>query len=263
MKKLYTLLAITAFGINSVFAGLGCTINSNNTDLFNPDPNNVPCAEVGVAYNQTLQFYVPVSQDITILGQSVTVYIDSVILNTVTGLPTGLNWNANPSGPLYLPDTHGCGLTFGTTTAAPGNYPISFDGVMYMHGSAFGFTIDTSFTIDQIIQQHYGKTFSIDVVAQGASCTSGINDFSKDLNAALSVYPNPSTGIFSVKLNSGGRVNGDINVVDVTGRVVYAQKIDVMNSFEATVDVSQFAKGLYTVQLRTERGFASKNISVE
>jgi len=127
MKKVYSLFVMVAFGISTAFAGGGCTVDPNNTALFNPDPDNVPCAEIGVAYNQTLHFYIPVSRDITIIGQSVTVYIDSVILNTVTGLPTGLSWSAKPTGPLYLPDTPGCGNTYGTTTAAAGNYPISFD----------------------------------------------------------------------------------------------------------------------------------------
>ena len=263
MKKFYTLVAIAAFGFNSVFAGNGCSIDQANTALFNPDPDNVPCAEVGVAYNQTLQFYVPASQDISLAGQTITVYIDSVVLTDVTGLPTGLNWNANPGGSLYLPDTHGCGLTYGTTTAAPGNYPISFVGRMYMHGSAFGFSIDTSFTIDQVIQQKYGKTFSIDVVAQGSSCNTGIKGVNSELNAVLSVYPNPSNGVFEVKLNSGGRVNGDINVIDATGRVVYSERIDIMNNYATTVNLSQFPKGLYTVQVKTAEGFAAKNVSVE
>lgn len=263
MKKIYLLATAVAVSISAVFAGSGCVVDQNNTALFNPTPDDVPCAEVGVAYNQTLHFFVPVSQDITIAGQTVTVYVDSVVLNDVTGLPTGLSWSANPTGPLYMPDTHGCGLTYGTTTAAPGNYPIVFDGRMYMHGSAFGFTIDTSFTINQVIQQHYGKTYSIDVVAQGTSCTTGIKDFNNDLNASLSVYPNPNAGIFTVKLNAGGRVNGTVQVIDVTGRVVFTQPVDVMGAYETNVNISQLAKGLYTVQLKTDRGISSKNISVE
>ncbi len=261
MKKIYSLLASVLFAFA---AHAQCTIDQNNTDLFNPNPNNVPCAQVGTAYNQTLQFYIPVSRDITVVGQSVTVFIDSVVLNTVTGLPAGLNWTANPVGPLYLPDTHGCGQTVGTTNAAPGNYPISFDGRVYMNGSLFGFTVDTSFTLDQLIQQEYGKTFSIDVVAQGASCTpTGINNFNAALNAALSVYPNPSNGNFEVRLNAASRVNGTLNIVDVTGRIVYTQPLDVVGLYNTSVDLTTFSKGLYTVQLRTANGVASKSISVE
>lgn len=265
MKKLYSLLLFVAvIGISVSKAGNSCAIDQLNQALFNPDPNSVPCAEINVAYNQTLQFYIPVSKDITIAGQTVTVYIDSVVFNTVIGLPAGLNWNANPAGPLYMPGTNGCGLTFGTTTAAAGNYPISFDGLMYMHGSLFGFTLDTSLPIDQVIENEYGKKFSIDVIAQGAICGgTGVKDFNADLNAMLSVYPNPSNGVFEMKLNAGGRVNGEVVIVDVTGKKVYGQQLDVMGLHSSTIDLSNMPKGLYTLQLRTAEGFASKNISIE
>jgi hypothetical protein len=262
MKKFYSLLAFSLFTVG--FVSAQCTIDPNNTDLFNPDPNTVPCAIVGTAYDETLKFYIPVSQDISISGFNVTVFVDSVVLNGVTGLPTGLSWVANPAGPLYLPDTHGCGRTTGTTTATPGNYPISFDGLMYLRASISGFAFDTALTIDQVIENEYGKTFSIDVVAQGSTCGSvGINDLNTDLNSALSVYPNPSTGVFNLNLNSKNRVNGEVVVVDVTGKKVFTQNLDVVGLYSTTIDLNGKAKGIYTVQLRTAEGFASKTISIE
>ncbi|MES2619514.1 MAG: T9SS type A sorting domain-containing protein [Bacteroidota bacterium] len=263
MKKIYSLIAALAFAVTSINAQ--CTIDTTNTANFTPAPDNVPCAEIGVAYDETLLFYIPVSRVITIAGQSVTVNVDSVVLNTVTGLPAGLNWSANPAGPLYLPGQHGCGRTFGTTTAAAGNYPISFDGRVYVNGSLFGFSLDTSFTIDQIIEQEFGQTYSLDVIAPGSACppVSGINDFNDKLNAALSLFPNPNNGIFELRLNAGNRVNGEVVVVDVTGRKVFAQPIDVMGLYNTTIDLSGFSKGLYTLQLRTAEGFASKSISIE
>lgn len=263
MKKIYSLIAAFAFAVTSINAQ--CTIDTNNTAEFTPVPDSVPCAEIGVSYDETLHFYVPVSRVVTIAGQSVTVFVDSVVLNTVTGLPTGLNWSANPAGPLYLPGDHGCGRTFGTTNVPAGNYPISFDGRVYVHGSLFGFSLDTSFTIDQIIEQEYGKTYSLDVIAPGSVCppVSGINDFNAELNSSLSVFPNPNNGIFELKLNAGSRVNGEVVVVDVAGRKVFTQPLSAMSLYSTTIDLSAFAKGIYTVQLRTTEGFASKSISIE
>ncbi len=262
MKKFYSLMAALVLAVGSMNAQ--CTIDQQDTAFFNPDPNNVPCAEIGVVYDETLLFYIPATQNITVLGQNVVANIDSVVLNTVTGLPTGLTWSANPAGPTYLPDTHGCGRTQGTTTAAAGNYPISFDGRIYFNGSLFGFTVDTSITIDQYLQTNYGKSYSIDVIAQGAVCRpTGINDFNSDLNAAMSVYPNPSTGTFEVKLNAGRRVNGELLVVDVTGKKVFAQSLDVVGLYSTKVDLTAMPKGIYTLQLRTAEGFASKNISID
>ena len=263
MKKFYSLITALVFAVSSINAQ--CVIDQNDTAAFNPDPDNVPCAETNVVYDQTLHFYIPTQTTITILGQSITVFIDSVVLNDVTGLPLGLNWSANPAGPTYLPDTHGCGRTQGTTNASVGNYPISFDGRVYVHATIpiLGL-VDTSLTIDQYIQQTYGKTYSIDVIAQGAVChPTGINDFNSELNAAMSVYPNPSTGTFEVKLNAGRRVNGQLVVVDVTGKKVFTQALDVVGLYSTKVDLNTLSKGIYTVQLRTAEGVASKNISIE
>jgi len=256
MKKLYSFLAATLIATGTIFAQ--CTPDLNSTDAFNPNPDNVPAAIQGTAYNEVLQFFIPVSRDITIAGQTVTVYIDSVVMTDVTGLPTGLTWSATPAGPLYLPNTHGCGLTTGTTTVAAGNYPISFVGKIYIKANAFGFAIDTNITIDQFIQQEYQKTYSINVVDPN-----GIRDFNAELNAALSVYPNPSTGAFEVRLNSTNRVNGTLNVVDVTGKVVFTQNLDVVGLYSTQINLADMPKGLYTVQLKTAEGFASNYISIQ
>jgi hypothetical protein len=49
----------------------------------------------------------------------------------------------------------------------------------------------------------------------------------------------------------------------MTGRRVFTQKVDATGFYNTSIDLSAFAKGLYTVQVRTEKGVASKNISVE
>jgi hypothetical protein len=257
MKKLYTVLALTLFAAGSIFAQ--CTIDMNDTAAFNPDPDNVPSATMGVAYNETLLFYVPVSRDITITGLGTfTAYIDSVVLYDITGLPTGLTWSANPAGPTYLPGTHGCGLTTGTTNDGPGSYPLVFDGKVYFNVSAFGFDIDTNVTINQFIQQEYGKTYALTVVDPN-----GINDFNAELSAALSVYPNPSNGVFEVRVNSTSRVNGTLNVVDVTGKTIFTQNLDATGLYNTQINLSSLPKGIYTLQLKTAEGFASKNVSIQ
>lgn len=269
MKKLYALfLFVAALGVNVSFAGNSCVIDQNNTQFFTPEYDNVPCAEIGVQYNQTLQFYIPTSVNLQDFGVpfSYVLTCDSVVLDSVGGLPAGLNWSANPAGPLYLPGTNGCGLTFGTTNVAAGNYPIVFYGLIYLRGNAIPnfFDGDTALTIQQFIQANQGGTYSIDVIAQGGTCGgTGIRDFSADLNAMLSVFPNPNNGVFGLKLNAGGRVNGELVIVDVTGKKVYGQTLDVMGLYNTTIDLANMPKGLYTLQLRTAEGFASKNISVE
>ncbi len=266
MKKFYSLVFATVFAIG--FTSAQCTIDSANTVFFVPNVNNVPCAEQGVAYDEVLQFHIPVSIDAQNYGSPISyvITVDSLVLDSISGLPAGLSWSSNGPGPVFHGGENGCGRTFGTTNAPAGNYVIHFNGRFRAHGNAipgvFNGKIDT--TIDGLIKIEEGKLFSVDVIAPGSVCGgTGINSFNGELNAAMFVFPNPSNGLFELRLNAGQRVNGDINVIDVIGRLVYTEKLDVIGQYTTSIDLTRFSKGLYTVQLKTTEGIATRNISVE
>ncbi len=271
MKKIHTLLAAFLFSAQAIFAGAGCVIDTANTDFFSPRPDSLPCVERTMPYSQVLQIKVPSTIDLQDFGSPISfvLTVDSVVINGVNGLPTGLNYESNPANGVFYGGTHGCALVHGTTSDPAGHYPITFDGTFTAHGQPFPPYFDGDTTIDfatlQGLSQGMFDLF-LDVINPGDECrpvTSGINDFSADLNSLIQVYPNPNSGVFSVKINSGRRVNGEIVIVDVTGRRVYSQPVDAVGLYTNTVDLSQFGKGLYTLQVRTADGFASKNISVE
>jgi len=47
------------------------------------------------------------------------------------------------------------------------------------------------------------------------------------------------------------------------GRGVFSEVIDWVGLYNTSINLSQFGKGLYTLQIKTSEGFASKNISIE
>jgi len=73
---------------------------------------------------------------------------------------------------------------------------------------------------------------------------SGISDFASINN--ISVYPNPSTGIFQVR----GKSISLVEVLDETGRVLLQTK-------NTTVDVTQFVAGIYHVRITSGAGSTS------
>lgn len=85
-----------------------------------------------------------------------------------------------------------------------------------------------------------GCTHSVTGVEVGSQLSIG------DLNINFSVYPNPSKGIFNVQLMN---VDGDVtvNIVDVTGRLIYTEKINGKTLF--TIDISDKAEGTYFIRL--------------
>lgn len=84
------------------------------------------------------------------------------------------------------------------------------------------------------------------------TCT-GI-DPSADLSENLSIYPNPSTGIFTVDMilpGTGAPV--DLKVYDMTGREVFNRNLQNVNGKRVEVlDLSSFSKGVYQLAIFIE-----------
>src|ERR1043165_5379463 len=266
MKKLYFLVIAALLSLQAAFAGVGCTIDPNNNDFFNPRPDTLPCVVRNQAYNQVIQIKIPTSIDLQQFGAPFPfiMTVDSVVIDSITGFPNGIFYALNPpSGHMYGGD-RACALLSGVTSDPVDNYPITFHGTMTLHGQAFPPYFDGDTTIDlETIQSQPQNPFnaSLDVINQGDVCRpvqAGINDFNNELNASISVYPNPNNGAFELRMNAGGRVNGEVVVVDAMGRKVYSQAIDVMGLYSNNIDLGGIAKGLYTLQIRTQTGFGSK-----
>ena len=96
----------------------------------------------------------------------------------------------------------------------------------------------------------------------GADVTSGV---SVELTTNLSLedntmndikaYPNPATTNINIPL-SGVQGNGNINILDITGKLVQSLNVNVNNMI--TLDVSELSNGTYTFNLVLEDGKSSK-----
>jgi subtilisin-like proprotein convertase family protein len=120
----------------------------------------------------------------------------------------------------------------------------------------------TGFDVDALLIQGGGSLCgALDVT--GAPITVedevivGINE---SLNANLSVYPNPSNGQFIIGLNG---VEGKVimNIVDMMGRNVYTQAVNVSGTFRQAIDLN-IAKGSYLLQIITDNGVATRKVEL-
>lgn len=268
MKKLLVLATAALLTIGSTYAQCTIDASAQTTPGVSPEAADLPCIERTIAYDQTLQGKVQTDYDTTIefsgFPIAVHVEVDSVSLDSIAGLPTGITWVKNPS---ILPGGgNGCVRFTGTTTDAVGTYDLTAYGRVWFHITAGGGLYDTTYFYQGDINRFspFGGYY-LRVIEQGGTCSTGtgIGDLNAELNAALSVFPNPSTGIFQLKLNAANRLNGSIVIVDMTGKQVYGTAIDVVGLYDTTVNLSAMPKGIYAIQLRTNTGFASKTISIE
>jgi trimeric autotransporter adhesin len=80
-----------------------------------------------------------------------------------------------------------------------------------------------------------------------ANCT-GIDEAGNSISK-LSVYPNPNNGSFTIE--TGNILNKQIEILDITGRVVYSANSEAQNIL---IDVRELAHGMYQVKVKTNTG---------
>ena len=228
-----------------------------------PVASDFPCIVQTVPYDETVQGRIQSDSTTTVAGISVLVTVDSVEIDSIKGLPTGITFGLSPR--VLMGGGSGCVEFSGTTTDTTGTYPITAYGTAWLSAAAAGqnFPVARRGNLNQY--SSFGGYY-LRVVGISDSCSltipSGIN-YVKALNAEVSVFPNPNNGVFGLKINAASPVIGQILVYDATGRKVYEQAIDILSVYTTTINLSRFASGLYSLQVCTPNGSVLKKVSIE
>lgn len=104
-------------------------------------------------------------------------------------------------------------------------------------------------------------------VSGNASCPDAVSEVSVQVetvtssnelfldNHTVAIYPNPVNNNLHIDLGNAEDIQS-INLIDVTGRVVYS----VENVSSTNINMSEFSKGMYFVQVQSESGTLVKSI---
>lgn len=90
-----------------------------------------------------------------------------------------------------------------------------------------------------------------------SNSTLGINE--NQLSQDISVYPNPSKGVFTINLDFDRPVTYEI--LDVLGKQIY--KTNKLIKGDNTVDLSSFNKGIYLVKFKFENGYYVEKLIID
>ena len=161
----------------------------------------------------------------------------------------------------YISVAGGCGSSYDVTFTVVDENTNPVSGAEITVDGYSAITTDAS---GQATISLYDDTYNFDVVATGYenySSSFTVNGANEDVdvslsplsiddlaNANISIYPNPSNGIFTIK--SADIVN--ITIFDITGKMVYTNN----NITQANIDLSKKQKGVYIIELR------NNNISI-
>ncbi|MEM8888869.1 MAG: T9SS type A sorting domain-containing protein [Bacteroidota bacterium] len=80
---------------------------------------------------------------------------------------------------------------------------------------------------------------------------------------ALSIYPNPNQGQFSLDLSLQNPESVVISVFDLRGRKVFEEKTEKGLQFEKLIKINDGGKGMYVLQIQSPKGLAIRKFVIE
>ena len=82
--------------------------------------------------------------------------------------------------------------------------------------------------------------------------------------ANLDVYPNPSRDIFNVSLTSEEAQDFDVRVINVVGEAVYTENLEeFIGEYTKQIDLANYTKGVYLLEITTNNGVVNKKLILQ
>ena len=252
MKK--TLLFLT-FVFAANFANAQCSPDPQFTAAgIYPDTSiGLADAYVGQSYNQDITVITPTDTVVEILGQMLSVDIDSISLTSVAGLPYGFSYSCDPPS---------CGFPGGTTKCAElystivpddsliGTHNIVFETTSYASNVPFLGT----FTQDDLIDYYY-----IEI----SPATSVINQFDNTTFELKAVYPNPVTEQAKIQFIVGNSENILFKIYNLLGEEIESQVIlSSLGVNTINLNFSSYSEGIYLYSINNGNHVLTKRLVV-
>jgi hypothetical protein len=97
----------------------------------------------------------------------------------------------------------------------------------------------------------------------GATSPTKVEDISTQFASTFTVYPNPAQESFNTLINADEEGLGELNVCDVTGKVLISKTIALKKGQQViTTEIGQFASGLYIINLSENGKVQSQKLTV-
>ncbi len=247
MKKIY-LLCFLLLTATFVKVQAQCTPDLSWTHSgIRPDSaTGLPHACENLPYTAQFDIYVPDSVHAAIPPSTspIAIYIDSVVVTSITGVPSPLTYSVNPTSQKFEKFAHGCMQITGTAPAA-GVYPLTVVTKSNIR-LLFNF-VPATVRYDTI------RYYKIVVDPTGSSnCMASINEQADPSQLAImSIAPNPAANALNVKVNvpTAGKLHVSIN--NLVGQQVYARTVTVATNGYQNLPINdlQFNSGVYLLSI--------------
>lgn len=152
-------------------------------------------------------------------------------------------------------------------SALSGNYTyqwLLFDGMNYTPipgpsgtQSPFSPTINAMYCL--IATNQYGCTDTSNIINYQSLGMEGVDPIA----ASVNIYPNPTTGVFTVELPDMELDNVNLKVTNMIGEMIYSELLTNTNgSVKKTISLENVPKGIYIVQLEQQSFSVSRRLVI-
>ncbi|MBC8754878.1 T9SS type A sorting domain-containing protein [Kordia sp. YSTF-M3] len=102
--------------------------------------------------------------------------------------------------------------------------------------------------------------WSVELCTTSTTVTLSNEEFTLE-NFAL--YPNPNKGDFSLSFNSTSGENIDVNVYDISGRLVHTKNYNATSTFNENISLKNVSSGMYLISVTDQDKTVTKKLIIE
>jgi hypothetical protein len=107
---------------------------------------------------------------------------------------------------------------------------------------------------------NFGNNMFVDNVNVNTNLTTGIENI--NVSNEFNVYPNPSNGEFNLEMNITGQKDVTITITNSLGAIVKTYILNKISSGIIPLDLSNEARGSYTMTIKTEENLVNRRITI-
>lgn len=205
------------------------------------------------------EFTAVINDSVTIPGFG-TIPLDSLRLESVSGLPTGMEWSCNPPSCLFPKNTLGCVAVYGTATSTAD----LGDNELVITVTAYSFIPIENLTFPN--PAFFPGSYSLYVYPEdNPDCyvyPVSTTEVPSNLESVRNI-PNPFNGTTTLEVQSKTNEQYDLIVTDMLGQQVHRQRVTLTEGLnQIPFDGGQLAEGIYLYTFQNENGQLTKKMVI-